>query len=48
MKEAFEQAVVGMFGYMTDLDKVDIEQTVEVEAEGMTSSMSSPPPPILS
>lgn len=33
-KQSFEQAVVGMFSYMTDLDKIDIVRAVEVEASG--------------
>eukprot|EP00929_Paragymnodinium_shiwhaense_P105851 TRINITY_DN7090_c0_g1_i1.p1 TRINITY_DN7090_c0_g1~~TRINITY_DN7090_c0_g1_i1.p1 ORF type:complete len:437 (+),score=93.69 TRINITY_DN7090_c0_g1_i1:64-1374(+) len=32
--ESFAQAVVGMFSYMTELDQVDIERSVEVEATG--------------
>merc|ERR1712232_330998 len=32
--ESFEQAVVGMFAYMTDLEKVDIVQSVDIEASG--------------
>ncbi|KAM3173175.1 hypothetical protein ACTXT7_013022 [Hymenolepis weldensis] len=35
IKEAFEQAAMGMFSYMTtDYDSVDIKQTCEVEVEG--------------
>jgi hypothetical protein len=34
LKQAYEQAVVGMFGYMTDLDTVDVEDQCEVEVEG--------------
>lgn len=32
--EAFEQAAVGMFGYMTEIDKVDILMTQNIQAEG--------------
>jgi hypothetical protein len=37
MIEAFEQVVVCMFGYMTELDKVDIDptQTRTISAEGL-------------
>src|SRR5690606_14741708 len=36
LKEAFEQVVICMFGYITELDRVDIDEEcqVEVEAEG--------------
>ncbi|XP_003699581.1 protein archease [Megachile rotundata] len=34
MEEAFEQCAVAMFGYMTDLERVQITQVQEVEAEG--------------
>lgn len=34
LKEAFEQVATAMFGYMTELDKVEIEQTKEITAEG--------------
>eukprot|EP00051_Salpingoeca_urceolata_P023307 m.392991 g.392991 ORF g.392991 m.392991 type:complete len:193 (-) comp20088_c7_seq1:88-666(-) len=36
LKEAYEQAVVGMFGYITELDGVDIDpqQAIEFEVEG--------------
>lgn len=33
LREAYEQAAMGMFGYMTDLETVDIEEVREVEAE---------------
>lgn len=33
LREAYEQAAMGMFGYMTDLETVDIEAVQEVEAE---------------
>ena len=33
LKEAFEQVAVAMFGYMTELDKVDITDLEEIEAE---------------
>jgi len=34
LKEAFEQAGVAMFGYMTEIDKVDIVDEMEIVAEG--------------
>lgn len=34
LKEAFEQCAMAMFGYMTDLDRVQIAQVHHVEAEG--------------
>ena len=34
VKEAFEQVIVCMFGYMTDLKTVDMIATREMEAEG--------------
>ncbi|VDL61090.1 unnamed protein product [Hymenolepis diminuta] len=35
IREAFEQAAMGMFSYMTtDYNSVDIKQTYEIEAEG--------------
>ncbi|OAD58032.1 Protein archease-like [Eufriesea mexicana] len=34
MEEAFEQCAVAMFGYMTDLERVQITQVHYVEAEG--------------
>ncbi|XP_029169704.1 protein archease-like [Nylanderia fulva] len=34
MKEAFEQCAMAMFGYMTDLQRVQITQVHHVEAEG--------------
>jgi hypothetical protein len=42
MKEAFEQVLVCMFGYMTELDKVDVDitQTRTIKAEGAPT----PPP----
>lgn len=33
-EEAFAQVVVGMFNYMTPIDQVDFEDTVDVEATG--------------
>lgn len=33
LSEAFEQVAVAMFGYMTEIDKVDIHMTHDVEAE---------------
>jgi len=32
--ESFEQVCVGMFQYMTDLDKVDFDRSVDIEAQG--------------
>ncbi|XP_032680233.1 protein archease-like isoform X2 [Odontomachus brunneus] len=34
MEEAFEQCAMAMFGYTTDLDRVQIEQIHHIEAEG--------------
>ncbi|XP_054717962.1 protein archease-like [Uloborus diversus] len=34
LTEAFEQAAVAMFGYMTEIDKVDVLMTQDIEAEG--------------
>ncbi|XP_020288999.1 protein archease-like [Pseudomyrmex gracilis] len=34
LKEAFEQCAMSMFGYMTDLERVEIKQVHHVEAEG--------------
>ena len=34
LKEAFEQCVMSMYGYMTEIDKVDIEGSEEIEAQG--------------
>lgn len=34
MEEAFEQCAVAMFGYMTDLERVEMTQLHYVEAEG--------------
>jgi SHS2 domain-containing protein len=34
LKEAFEQCAIAMFGYMTELDKVDKLKTESVEADG--------------
>jgi len=34
LKEAFEQCGVAMFGYMTELDYVSVEQCFEIEAQG--------------
>ena len=33
IKEAFEQAAVAMYGYMTNLDNVEISETREVEVD---------------
>ncbi|XP_064105541.1 protein archease-like [Macrobrachium nipponense] len=34
LTEAFEQGAVGMFGYMTEIDKVEILDKQEIEANG--------------
>jgi len=34
LEEAFEQAAVAMFGYMTELEKVEIKSKYEIEAQG--------------
>lgn len=34
MVEAFEQCAIAMFGYMTELESVEIMQVHELEAEG--------------
>lgn len=34
LEEAFEQSAVAMFGYMTDLERVEMTQVHDVEAEG--------------
>lgn len=34
LKEAFEQCAVGMFGYITELDSIDISEDHEIEATG--------------
>lgn len=34
LKEAFEQVAVAMFGYMTEIDTVQMTDTQEIEAEG--------------
>ena len=34
LKEAFEQVGMAMFGYMTEIDKVEMKEIREVEAEG--------------
>jgi SHS2 domain-containing protein len=33
LKEAFEQCAMAMFGYMTEIDKVSIVETQEIEAQ---------------
>ncbi|GJQ84857.1 hypothetical protein Trydic_g478 [Trypoxylus dichotomus] len=33
LQEAFEQCGIAMFGYMTELDSVEIKQSAEIEAE---------------
>ncbi|KAJ8960825.1 hypothetical protein NQ318_020121 [Aromia moschata] len=34
LKEAYEQCGIAMFGYMTELDSVEIRQSAEIEATG--------------
>lgn len=34
LREAYEQAVMGMFGYMTEIETVEMLEVREVEAEG--------------
>lgn len=34
LKEAFEQCGIAMFGYMTEIETVEIKDTAEIEAEG--------------
>lgn len=34
LKEAFEQNGMAMFGYMTELDSVEIKEKHEIEAQG--------------
>ncbi|XP_012263767.2 protein archease-like [Athalia rosae] len=34
LEEAFEQCAMAMFGYMTDLDKVEMKEIHHLEAEG--------------
>lgn len=34
LKEAFEQCAMAMFGLMTDLERVEINEVHDVEAEG--------------
>jgi len=34
LQEAFEQCGMAMFGYMTDLDRVEITQVHQIEADG--------------
>lgn len=34
MEEAFEQCAMAMFGYMTDLERVQVAQVHHIEAEG--------------
>lgn len=33
LTEAFEQVAMAMFGYMTEIDKVDIRMTMDIEAQ---------------
>lgn len=35
LKEAFEQCAIGMFGYMTEIDTVDMLGEESIEAEGL-------------
>lgn len=39
VEEAFEQAVMAMFGYMTDIETVQPLTTLEVKAEGCLTSV---------
>lgn len=34
LKEAFEQCGMAMYGYMTELDTVEIKEKLEIEAQG--------------
>ena len=34
LAKAFEQSAIAMFGYMTDIETVDMEVALEIEAEG--------------
>lgn len=34
LKEAYEQCGIAMFGYMTELESVEIKQSAEIEAAG--------------
>jgi SHS2 domain-containing protein len=34
LEEAFEQCAMAMFGYMTEIDTVEISESQDVEAEG--------------
>ena len=34
LQEAFENVAAAMFGYMTDIETVDMEVALEIEAEG--------------
>lgn len=34
LKEAFEQCGLAMFGYMTEIDKVEVKQCFRIEASG--------------
>lgn len=34
LKEAFEQCGIAMYGYMTEIETVEIKQTAEIEAQG--------------
>jgi len=34
LEEAFEQCVMAMFGYMTEIEQVDIEESQQIEAQG--------------
>eukprot|EP00050_Salpingoeca_kvevrii_P001747 m.178214 g.178214 ORF g.178214 m.178214 type:complete len:75 (-) comp10446_c0_seq12:2571-2795(-) len=35
LEEALEQTVVAMFGYMTNLDKIELSETVEFSVAGL-------------
>ena len=34
LEEAFEQCAIAMFGYMTEIDTVEIKESQDIEAEG--------------
>lgn len=34
LKEAFEQVGMAMYGYMTELETVEIKEKLEIEAQG--------------
>lgn len=40
LKEAFEQCAIAMFGYMTELDYVEVKETHIIESEGTDDLIS--------